>query len=347
MNKQFISKTIGVMVLLIALKIFISFGNELHSLGMGNYNIITAIVYMLSELPTSIYEFFPITVLLGALLALGNLASHKELIVMRVCGLSRSQLITALLSAMAIMLVGVLFIGEIIAPYALNSGQNMKTRAITKGNAYSSASGVWLRENRDFIYIENIDYKGILHNIVRYRFNEKYQMTAVDYANNGKYSNKKWQFNDITTSTIKSEKVDLSKEKTNTWPMDFSPQIIMLSRLSAGEKPLWQLYKQIETRKKNNLQSDFLEFNFWQRVLNPLAAIAMLGLALPFAFGSLQTTTIGLRIVIGSMAGLSFYLVDKFIGPLSIVYRIPPVMAALIPIILVAIISTIIWRVTR
>ena len=70
--------------------------------------------------------------------------------------------------------------------------------------------------------------------------------------------------------------------------------------------------------------------------MQPLATLVMIGLAVPFIFGSLRTVTMGLRILIGVIIGFSFYTLNEFLGPFSLVYQVSPFWAAAMPVILFA-----------
>jgi lipopolysaccharide export system permease protein len=57
----------------------------------------------------------------------------------------------------------------------------------------------------------------------------------------------------------------------------------------------------------------------------------MILLALPFVFGQLRSSTMGFRMFIWVMVGFVFYVLNQFVGPMSIVYQIPPALAAILP----------------
>jgi len=79
-----------------------------------------------------------------------------------------------------------------------------------------------------------------------------------------------------------------------------------------------------------------IEFDFWQRLFQPLATLVMICLAVPFIFGPLRTGTMGLRILSGVIVGFGFYILNQFFGPFSMVYQFPPLLAAGLPTLLFA-----------
>jgi lipopolysaccharide export system permease protein len=53
-----------------------------------------------------------------------------------------------------------------------------------------------------------------------------------------------------------------------------------------------------------------------------------------FVFGTLRQATVGFRVFVGVLFGISFKLLSDILGPLSIVFEMPPVLAVLAPIVI-------------
>jgi lipopolysaccharide export system permease protein len=109
------------MVVLLALTLLFAFFDlihELSDLGKGNYRVAGALLYVALSIPSRAYEIFPVAALIGALYALSQLASHSELTVMRVSGLSLAQVARAMLPVGLALLATMLLIGEAVAPGA-------------------------------------------------------------------------------------------------------------------------------------------------------------------------------------------------------------------------------------
>src|SRR4026209_1259138 len=101
--KRYIAKTIVSSTLLTALVIvsvlfIITLLGELKNMGEGDYGLMQAFVYVLLRLPNDIYQFSPMLVLLGSIVGLSILSSHRELSVMRAAGFSIRNIIYATLS---------------------------------------------------------------------------------------------------------------------------------------------------------------------------------------------------------------------------------------------------------
>ena len=79
------------------------------------------------------------------------------------------------------------------------------------------------------------------------------------------------------------------------------------------------------------LQSDQFQYALWHRLLQPVAAIIMICLGIPFVFGSLRSVSIGQRLLVGILVGFIFYMINNFMGEVALIFNIPPLLAAASP----------------
>jgi lipopolysaccharide export system permease protein len=69
-------------------------------------------------------------------------------------------------------------------------------------------------------------------------------------------------------------------------------------------------------------------------VLQPLAIFSLVLVGIAFVFGPLRQATVGFRVFVGVLFGISFKLLSDILGPLSIVFEMPPMLAILAPIVI-------------
>jgi lipopolysaccharide export system permease protein len=65
--------------------------------------------------------------------------------------------------------------------------------------------------------------------------------------------------------------------------------------------------------------------------MQPVTVAVMMLVALSFVFGPLRTVTMGARVLLGVVAGFSFYISNEIFGPMSIVYELPAYVGAVAP----------------
>ena len=87
-GRQIISSILIVTLALAGVNFVMTLVNQFDKIGTSHYSILTAIYYVLLQLPLSIYQMFPIVGFLGALIGLGRLSATSELTIMRAAGVS-------------------------------------------------------------------------------------------------------------------------------------------------------------------------------------------------------------------------------------------------------------------
>jgi len=329
-----------VILFLFGLQMFIEFMQEFRHIGTGNYGLLQMFTCVLLLLPYDIYQFFPMAGLLGCTLGMGLLASHSELIAMRAAGLSLLD-ITAAVTKAAICLVIVMFlIGEGIAPMAQKSAMHKKAMAMSDGQTIVTTEGIWARSQNSFLHIDVITGDKELQGITRYEFDENKKIKTISYAQKGSYKDGAWMFNGIIqTIFTDSNRITNASMSEQVWPLTLSRKLIETVHIHPDQESIAKLYSYIKHRKQIGLSTSEYEFIFWQRIFAPISALIMILLAIPFVFGPLRSATMGLRMLAGIVLGFVFHIFSQFVGPMSSVYQIPPVLAAMLPMLLFAIVG--------
>lgn len=334
-----IGTTTLVVVALMGMDFFIQLVNQFNDLGKGEYGLSEAFIYVLFGLPKDLYQLFPMAGLIGCLLGLGLLASHSELIVMRASTLSVAQISAAVMLAIFCMVFLMTLLGEVVAPSATYYADTLKTQAKSGGQAVSTARGIWLREGRYFVHINVVKKDGTLLGVTTYKFDENNQLVQTSLAKVAKYKKNEWYLNGVVHSYISKDIIKTKEVRSEKWDLNLNPSLLQLSEVEPEEMSLKKLYSVMSYKKDNALEYADYALPFWQRIFKPLSTCVMMFLAIPFIFGPLRSVTMGLRLVTGIVVGFAFYILNQFFGPLTLVYQIPPLFAAVFPILIFAILG--------
>ena len=304
---------------------------ELSDIGKGDYTIFQAFYHVFLTAPLQFYQLYPMVALVGSLLAVGMLATRSELTVMRAAGYSISQIAWDVIKAGTLLLILMTALGELWVPSALQYANVQKADALNGGQAIQTQNGVWLRDRNNFLHIETVYPDKRMQGITRYEFNDNHQLIAESYIASGYYQKKKWILQDITQSVITPQGVTIKKVPESVADFNIYPYIFTANQVDPTMMSLTKLWGYMVFQDKSGQSATTYEYTFWRRVFQPFSTIVMMFLAVPFVFGSLRSVTIGLRMVFGMMLGGSFYLLNQFLGPVSLVYQVPPILAASIP----------------
>lgn len=339
-GKTVVVSILTVLLILLGVESFLELASELKDVGKGNFDLWQAASNVPLMVPTDIYELFPMSALIGCLMGLGKLANQSELIVMSAAGVSRWQIIHALLRVALILLLFVTLLGEGVAPFAQHYAKDSKTIAVSSGQTFKTASGVWFRDGNNFIFVRDIYVDHRLNDVTRYQFNDNKQLVLASHAYKGIYERGNWFFYDVHQSVINNDHVVSKTIPKQLWDIHLDKRLLGLSNISPSQMTLWKLYSYIHYRHKNDLGTGLYEFEFWKRLTQPLSSLVMIFLAVPFIFGPLRTVSMGLRVVVGVVVGFGFYILNQFFGPISQVYQVPAALAATLPTLTFALLGT-------
>jgi len=346
---RYIAKTVItaiaiVLLVLIGLELFILIVSQMGRIGTGNYGVLQAFMYAGLMMPYQVYLFFPVACLIGSLIGLGTLAANSELLVMRAAGASILQITWAVLSVTLVLIIVVTFLGEMIVPKLVHYADDLRAIATSGGQALRTTQGLWLRDGNRYIHIHDVQNPRHLLGFSQYQFNQQHQLVTSRYAASATYQDHRWQLHDIAQSTFTGQKVSSQHERVQTWNTDLKPQFFSIASIAAEEMNLWQLHHYIQEQLSNHLQVRSYQLAYWQRIFQPLSSCIMLILAIPFIFGSLRNSTMGSKIVLGVTFGFGFHTLNEFFGPMSLVYQFPPLLAALLPTLVFAVVAVVLLR---
>ncbi|OBT17396.1 lipopolysaccharide ABC transporter permease LptG [Vibrio sp. UCD-FRSSP16_10] len=344
-GRTIIATTSICLVTLVGLSGIIKYVEQLRKVGRGTYDLLHALYFVLLSVPRDIELFFPMAALLGALIALGTLATSSELTVMQAAGYSKVDIgMSVLKTALPLMLL-VMLLGEWGAPQAQKMARDLRTMSISGGHMVSTRTGVWAKDGDDFIYIGNVNEQK-LKAINIWEYDKQKELMRSIFAQSADYiGDKTWQLKHVTT-TLYTNETEISKKKEDTlaWKTTLEPDRLEIVTVKPEELSLTGLYGYVTYLKDSEQDASRYELAFWRKITQPLSIAVMMMLALSFVFGPLRSVTMGARILSGVIAGFSFYISSEFFGPLSVVYQIPPMWGALAPSVAFMLVAIILLR---
>jgi len=332
-----ISATIIVFLILLGVESLMELITQLSDIGVAHYSLWKAFLFVLTRLPSDLYQLFPMAGFLGCLIGLGRLASSSQLIVMRSAGVSVAGITGSVIKAAVLMIVVITFMGEFVAPKLEASGHRMKAAALSEEVGFKALGGVWLRDADTFIHIGSIDSNSEVSDVTRFVITPQHKLTSSAYAKKAVFKNGHWIMLDVKESHLTPKRVITAKIKELPLNIVFNPTLLEEGRKRVDQQSIVGLYHSINYRDHAGLATSQYEFAFWQRIIQPLTTIVMICLGVPFIFGSLRNTSMGLKILTGIIIGFAFYMLNQFFGPFTMVYQIPPVLAAVMPTLLFAV----------
>ena len=326
-----------VLVALVLLESLFSFLSQLDDV-RANYQTMDALIYTAMMMPRKIYEFIPVSALIGCLAGLGSLASNSELVVMRAAGVSLWRMVWAAMKPALLMMVFGSLMGEYVSPVSEQVAETQR-RILRSSQGVYSGEGVWHREGKEFMYFNAVEPNGVLYGVSRFVFDDDMHLQESSFAKRAIFQKDHWLLENITTSRFDGEKY--VEEQLTILPWDSSLTTTLLKVVVVSPDALSISGLRTYTNYLNEQGLDAGEYNlsFWKKALQPLSIFSLVLVGISFVFGPLRSVSMGLRIFSGVITGVIFMLVQNLLGPSSLVFGFPPVLAVLFPIVVCVLIG--------
>lgn len=340
--KSIVSATALVVLVLAAIDGFMLFFAQTSDIGKANYTMFDGLLYTLMQLPFDMYQYFPMAGFLGCLIGLGRLARTSELVVMRASGISVVEITLSVVKAALIMIVVTTFIGEVVAPILQYHSEHMKAYALGKEKKYVTLG--WLRDKDRFIYIGKIVSPKVVVGVNIFNIKQHHLVSNSYSPIAEKLPNGDWEMKNVVRTDLTSTKITKQRFAKLPLKIKFDPVSVTLGEKSIQQLSVVGLYQTIKYRRQAGLDIRQYLYTFWARIFQPMVTIIMICLGVPFVFGSLRNSSMGLKVLTGVIIGFAFYSINQVIGPLSIVYQMPLVLAAVIPLVISLVACAILYR---
>ena len=151
--------SIGIVIstlVLIPLFSFLDLVEQLDDVGTGFYQTSDAFLYVILTIPRRFIQLAPFIALMGNVTALGRLAINSELISLRSAGYSPVRISTASLKVGFILLSIIVVLEFFIAPTLHQRAIAHREAALEQSTEPGIELGIWSRNERHIIRIDNL-----------------------------------------------------------------------------------------------------------------------------------------------------------------------------------------------
>ncbi len=324
-----------VLVTLQSLSMIVKFVEQLGSVGQGDYQIADALWFVLLSVPRELEMFFPMAALLGSLIGLGSLASTSELVVMQSSGLSRFNIALAVLKTAVPMMLAMMLLGEYVAPQSDLAAKQLRSSKMSGGAMVAVQRGVWAKDGESFVNIGEVRESQTLFDITIYRFNQEGELYQQVEGFKADYQLDHWLIETGRILDFSDNQVQQTPIRNYSWVSTLTPDKLGVVTVKPHDLSISGMFSYISYLKQNNQDPSRYQLALARKLMMPILTGIMMLLALSFVFGPLRSSSMGVKIMMGVVAGFSYYILDQVLGSMSLVYGVPPYMSAAIPSILV------------
>jgi lipopolysaccharide export system permease protein len=319
------------LAVLVVLLVFFGFIDEVDDVGQGNYALSDAFLVAVLSAPRYVFEVFPVAALVGSLIGLGAMATHGELIAMRGAGFSLRQIVIAVIKAGLAMMIAVFLFGELVAPVSEQWGERHRIEQLEEKVTLQTRYGFWARDGKAFVNIRDILSGGTLEDIYIYEFDQENRLTLSTHAGRAEHRGDYWRLYDIRQSRVEESGVAGRELAEARWDSLLDPGLLNSVVVTPNMLRIDELYRYIQVMRENGQAATDYEVAFWSKLAAPVSTLVMLLIAIPFVLAHQRFVSMGQRVFLGIGLGMAFYMLNRGMSYVAVVYELSPVVSALIP----------------
>ena len=296
--------------------------------------------YLVNLTPSMIYQITPLAVLIAVLVTFGVLNRNSEIIAMKACGISLYRLVIPIVSIAAILSVSLFLFDQYYLPQANRKQEAL--RNIIKGKPAQTVRRPeqnWIfgqpnpgEPDRIFYYQFFDPGRNEFANLSIFEFNPStFALSRRIFAARAAWTpaTASWRFLSGWERDISGASITQYREfrQTSFAEIHESPGYFKKEKLQSQEMNFGQLDRYISDLRQSGFDTMRLRVELWHKLADPLSAVIMAVLAIPFALlmGRRDSLTgIGVAIAVA----LAYWVADGLFGAMGNVNYLPAGLAA-------------------
>ena len=336
-----------VLAVLLGLAVFIEFVGQLDDIGTGDFGMPHALLYAILKLPNLAHVMLPMAVLLGAMLGLGGLANHGELVAIRTAGVSVGSLAGAVMVTGFVLTLIALVLGEYVGPPLESYARQFRTNAKHADTGIATGSSLWIRDGDTILNISGLGESSRFGGVYLFRMQPGTLVSVGRADSAGVDDESQWVLNNYSESVFDDNGVRTRQARQSTQANNLSPDLVGLAVVRPSSLRGLELYRYIKYLERNELDARRYSVAFWSRIASAFAVTPMCVLALPFVMGRMRSSGTGARMIVGLIIGLAYFLASRSLADGGQVYELNTVLVAWLPTITLIAVTTAVLARTR
>lgn len=303
--------------------------------------IIQVAKYLVYSMPAIVGPSLPIAALIAALLSLGNLSRHSEIIAMRASGWSLGRIAAPVLLGGALISVFGFVNSELIVPlYSAKAAHIQRVQVEKKPPLVIFRQRyMWLRgpensiANIDFISPERDKMVGL----AIYKLNPDFTLRERITAGSLVWENGAWRLKDSRKYTVSAaESVAVRSADGEIYNVVDAPKDLGMIMKSSEEMNFAELWEYIRKLKAGGYFFTRYEVDLYGKLAVPLASLLMAMIAAPLAVQKVRSGAASRAIAIAVFIAFVYWSLMSVGTALGRSGVLPPILAAWLPNVLFA-----------
>ena len=227
--------------------------------------------------------------------------------------------------------------GEYIAPPAESAAQQWRLTATNSAISQQLRSGLWVKDGPRVINVRVLQPDRSMRRVRVFTFDEAGVLRSIAEAKHGVYvqagegGRGHWKLTDVTRTDFFDDHSQLASPKEVIWESALTPEVLSVLMVQPDRMSVAALLAYISHLRENRQDANRYEIALWKKVTAPFASLVMMILALPFALIHERSGGVSVKVFLGVMLGVTFYLLNGMFSSLGMINSWPPPIAAITP----------------
>lgn len=290
--------------------------------------------YLYYMTPSIAVQIFPIAVLLAVFASLGGLSRSNELTSMRAGGMSLFQTTKPLFMVGIVSGLLVFFATDQLAPRANEKADylmQIKIKGLASPYIYKTEN-LFFRDGNQIIQVENAQpNEQAARGVSIYTFNDRFQLTRRQTADQAIYNNKQWTVKDyveIRFSADGSQLLESSAQAEKVLPIQRTPYDFMERSLESTNMTLGEIQRHINKLIHEGFDPLRFRVDFHYRISSAATSLIMILVAIPFALQRGRYSNLSAGIIITLSICLVYFVCQSILIAFGYAGILPPIVAA-------------------
>lgn len=290
-----------------------------------------AFSYFIYQIPFTIQQLIPVSVLISVMLMLGIMHKHNEILAMKNCGLSLFNLSYPILAVSVLAGIGTFFISESIVPITSSMANNIWNIQVEKRapKGVYKLSQLWYRGKGSIYQIRTYDSRQkIIEGLTIFFFDKAFTLTKRIDARKATWINDRWNLKNGRIQEIGLDGSWKSIDFTDhSLQLPEGPQDFETSMKAPEEMSFWELRKYMKRLNEEGYDSTRSQVDLHTKIAFPFICPILTLVGIPLA---LRRKKGGIPLSITFAIGISFFylLIFGLSRSLAISGALPPILGA-------------------
>lgn len=290
-----------------------------------------AFSYFIYQIPFTIQQLIPVSVLISVMLMLGIMHKHNEILAMKNCGLSLFNLSYPILAVSVLAGIGTFFISESIVPITSSMANNIWNIQVEKRapKGVYKLSQLWYRGKGSIYQIRTYDSRQkIIEGLTIFFFDKAFTLTKRIDARKATWINDRWNLKNGRIQEIGLDGSWKSIDFTDhSLQLPEGPQDFETSMKAPEEMSFWELRKYMKKLNEEGYDSTRSQVDLHTKIAFPFICPILTLVGIPLA---LRRKKGGIPLSITFAIGISFFylLIFGLSRSLAISGALPPILGA-------------------